>query len=152
MDDPGGARSSGSRRLEVDTSHDVFPMSDSPIRAEWRLPVDRNAPGTARGLIRETVGVPTDRLDELLLLVNEIVTNAVVHGSPEPDGQIGLRLERDARTVRIVATDGGHHFEPELASPRSDWPHFGLYLLDELADRWGVSIDGKKAVWFEIDV
>jgi anti-sigma regulatory factor (Ser/Thr protein kinase) len=127
-------------------------MSDSPLRAEWRLQVDRNTPGTARGLIRETVGVSTDRLDELLLLVNEIVANAVLHGSPEPDGQIGLRLERDARTIRIIATDGGHHFEPELAEPRSDWAHFGLYLLDELADRWGVSIDGKKAVWFEIDV
>jgi anti-sigma regulatory factor (Ser/Thr protein kinase) len=127
-------------------------MSDSPLRAEWRLQVDRSAPGTARGLVREAVGASADRLDELLLLVNEIVTNAVVHGSPEPDGQIGLRLERDARTIRIIATDGGDHFEPELAQPRSDWPHFGLYLLDELADRWGVSIDGKKAVWFEMDV
>lgn len=127
-------------------------MSDSPVRTEWRLPVDKSAPRVARGLIRETVGLPTDRLDELLLLVNEIVTNAVVHGSPEPDGQIGLRLERDARTVRIVATDGGHHFEPEFAEPDWKGPHFGLYLLDELADRWGVSIDGKKAVWFEVDV
>src|SRR5687767_15789352 len=126
-------------------------MSDPHLLAEWRLQVDRNTPGTARGLIRETIG-STERLDELLLLVDEIVANAVVHGSPEADGQIGLRLERDARTIRIVATDGGDHFEPELAEPRSDWPHFGLYLLDELADRWGVSIDGKKAVWFEMDL
>ena len=95
--------------------------------------------------------MPADRLDELLLLVNEIVTNAVVHGSPEPDGQVGLRLERDGRTVRVVATDGGHHFEPEFAELVWDRPHFGLYLIDEIADRWGVSIDGKKAVWFEID-
>jgi anti-sigma regulatory factor (Ser/Thr protein kinase) len=127
-------------------------MSDSPVHEEWRLRFDKTAPRTARELIRETVGVPTDRLDELLLLVNEMVTNAVVHGSPEPDGQIGLRLEHDARTVRIIATDGGHHFEPELAVPAWDRPHFGLYLIDEIADRWGVSIDGKKAVWFEIDV
>jgi anti-sigma regulatory factor (Ser/Thr protein kinase) len=127
-------------------------MSDSPVRAEWRLRFDKTAPGTARELIRESVAAPTTRLDELLLLVNEIVTNAVVHGSPEPDGQVGLRLERDARTVRVIATDGGHHFEPELADPAWDRPHFGLYLIDEIADRWGVSIDGKKAVWFEIDV
>jgi anti-sigma regulatory factor (Ser/Thr protein kinase) len=129
-----------------------FLMSEAPVRAEWRLPVDESAPGTARGLIREGVGLPADRLDELLLLVNEIVTNAIVHGSPEPDGQVGLRLERDARTIRIIATDGGHHFEPELGEPAWEGPHFGLFLLDTLADRWGVSIDGQKAVWFEIDV
>jgi anti-sigma regulatory factor (Ser/Thr protein kinase) len=127
-------------------------MSESPVRAEWRLRVDESAPSTARGLIRDRVGLPTDRLEELLLLVNEIVTNAVMHGSPEPDGQIGLRLEHDARTIRVIATDGGHHFEPVLGQPSSDRPHFGLYLLDELADRWGVSIDGQKAVWFEMDV
>lgn len=113
---------------------------------------DKTAPGTARELIRETAGVPTDRLDELVLLVNEVVTNAVVHGSPEPDGQVGLRLEREARTVRVVATDGGHHFQPELAELGRERPHFGLYLIDEIADRWGVSVDGKKAVWFELDV
>jgi anti-sigma regulatory factor (Ser/Thr protein kinase) len=127
-------------------------MSESPVRAEWRLRFDKTAPGTARELIRESVGAPTDRLDELLLLVNEIVTNAVVHGSPEPDGQVGLRLEREARTVRVFATDGGHHFAPDLGEPDRERPHFGLYLIDEIADRWGVSIDGKKAVWFEIDV
>lgn len=127
-------------------------MSDSPVHAEWRLRFDKTAAGTARELVREKVGAPTDRLDELLLLVNEMVTNAVVHGSPEPDGQIGLRLDRDARTVRVIATDGGHHFEPELGEPRWDRPHFGLFLIDEIADRWGVSIDGKKAIWFEIDV
>jgi serine/threonine-protein kinase RsbW len=136
----------------VETHPSGYQMSDSPVRATWRLRFDKTAPGTARGLIRESVGVPIGRLDELLLLANEIVTNALVHGGPEPDGQIGLRLERDARTVRVIATDGGHHFEPELGEPGWDRPHFGLYLLDEMADRWGVSIDGQKAVWFEIDV
>jgi anti-sigma regulatory factor (Ser/Thr protein kinase) len=138
--------------LEVDIHPGGYLMSDSPVRAEWRLRFDKTAPRTARGLIRETVGVPTGRLDELLLLVNEIVTNAVVHGSPEPDGQVGLRLEQEARTIRIVATDGGHHFKPEPAEPGWDRPHFGLYLIDKIADRWGVSTDGKKAVWFEIDL
>ena len=27
----------------------------------------------------------------------------------------------------------------------------GLMLVDKLADRWGLSIEGMKAVWFEID-
>jgi anti-sigma regulatory factor (Ser/Thr protein kinase) len=127
-------------------------MSDS-VRAEWRLAVDKEAPGTARGLVRQAVGLelPAERVDALLLLVTEVITNAVLHGSPEPDGKIGLRLERDGRTVRIVAIDGGHHFSPELAEPGEEQPQFGLYLVDSLADRWGVSVDGEKAVWFEVD-
>lgn len=127
-------------------------MSDPPIRIEWRLRVDKTAPRAARGIIREQAGVPADRLDELLLLVDEIVANAVLHGAPEPDGQIGLRFERDARTVRVIATDGGHDFQPKVAERGWERPHFGLYLVDRIADRWGVSLDGKKAVWFEIDL
>jgi anti-sigma regulatory factor (Ser/Thr protein kinase) len=125
-----------------------------PVRAEWRLPVGKMAPGAARSLVRETIGqeMPADRMDALFLLVNEVVTNAVLHGSPEDDGKIGLRLERDARTVRIIATDGGHHFEHELGDQGAERSHFGLYLVDRLADRWGVSVDGQKGVWFEIDV
>jgi anti-sigma regulatory factor (Ser/Thr protein kinase) len=129
-------------------------MSDS-VRAEWRLSVDTQAPGTARGLVRDAIGqgLPADRVDDLLLLVNEVITNAIIHGTPEADGRIGLRLERDARTIRIVAIDGGHHFSPEggLLEPSKDRSHFGLYLVDSLADRWGVSVDGDKAVWFEVD-
>ena len=29
--------------------------------------------------------------------------------------------------------------------------HYGLFVVDALADRWGVSIDGDKGVWFEVD-
>lgn len=126
---------------------------DDSVPAEWRLAADKEAPGTARGLVRQAVGVqlPAERVDALLLLVTEVITNAVLHGSPEPDGKIGLRLERDGGVVRIIAIDGGHHFSPELAEPGEERPHFGLYLVDSLADRWGVSVDGEKAIWFEID-
>ena len=29
--------------------------------------------------------------------------------------------------------------------------HLGLMVVDKLAVRWGLTIDGKKAVWFEVD-
>lgn len=100
-------------------------MSDS-VRAEWRLSVDNEAPGTARGLVRQAVGLelPAERVDALLL-VTEVITNAVLHGSPEPDGKIGLRLERDGRTVRIVAIDGGHHSVRSWLSQARNTPGSG---------------------------
>jgi hypothetical protein len=38
-------------------------------------------------------------------------------------------------------------FEPPLHEPSGR----GLYLLDQIADRWGVGNPGSNCVWFEID-
>jgi hypothetical protein len=55
--------------------------------------------------------------------------------------------------VRVVVSDPGTGFvaEPRLptASESSGW---GLYLVDRLADRWGVITKDRSEVWFEIDV
>lgn len=92
------------------------------------------------------------QLDDLALMVSEVVANAVRHGSPEAAGNIGLLLEEDQDVLRVVVTDGGQvfAFHPGSIDPESD-EHFGLLLVDELADRWGVSLDGKKAIWLEVD-
>jgi hypothetical protein len=29
--------------------------------------------------------------------------------------------------------------------------HLGLFLVGRLADRWGRELDGRKAVWFEVE-
>jgi hypothetical protein len=55
--------------------------------------------------------------------------------------------------VRAIVVDGGSEFSFDRATLDNDHPdyHFGLVIVDTLADRWGLSLDGKKAVWFEID-
>jgi anti-sigma regulatory factor (Ser/Thr protein kinase) len=92
------------------------------------------------------------KLDELALMVSEVVSNAVRHGSPEADGNIGLRLEGDQDALRVVVTDGGEDFafDPESVKVARNG-HFGLLFVDRLADRWGLSLDGKTAVWLEVD-
>jgi hypothetical protein len=92
------------------------------------------------------------KLDELALMVSEVVSNAVRHGSPEADGNIGLRLEGDQDALRVVVTDGGEDFafDPESVKDARNG-HFGLLFVDRLADRWGHSSDGKTAVWLEVD-
>jgi anti-sigma regulatory factor (Ser/Thr protein kinase) len=92
------------------------------------------------------------KLDDLALMVSEVVANAVRHGSPEADGNIGLRLEADQDALRVVVTDGGRVFaiDPGSIDPDRD-ESFGLLLVDKLADRWGLSLDGKTAVWLEVD-
>ena len=54
--------------------------------------------------------------------------------------------------MRVEVCDQGPGFElsepaPDPARP-SGW---GLYLVRELSDRWGIDRDGQTRVWFELD-
>lgn len=121
---------------------------------ELRLPCEVASIRSARRLATDFAEdrLSDMQLDDLALMVSEVVANAVRHGSPEADGNIGLLLEEDQDVLRVVVTDGGQvfAFHPKTIDPDSD-EHFGLLLVDELADRWGVSLDGKKAIWLEVD-
>ena len=122
---------------------------------EHRLPHATSAPTRARrladGFVREHGGEA--QLAEFLVMVSEVVANAIRYGEPEADGRIGLRLEADGDALRAVVTDAGpgFTFERGVLDP-SELGHMGLLLVDGLSDRWGLSLDGKKAVWFEVDI
>ena len=121
---------------------------------EHRLPHSPDSATIARSLAEEELGpfLTSDRAEDLRLLVSELVTNAIKHAPPESDGMIVLQLERNDDAVRVIVRDGGHHVDPNLAgfdSPADG--HFGLFLVDTRADRWGFSIDGDKGFWFEMD-
>lgn len=122
---------------------------------EHRLPYAPTAPGMARKLAADFVSelLPDARSGELVLMVSELVTNAVRHGKPEADGQIGLRLQDDDEVIRIAVVDGapGFAFDHLALDWRDGRRHYGLAAVDKLADRWGLSLDGQKAVWFEVD-
>jgi len=121
---------------------------------ELRLPCEVASIGSARRLAIDFAGdrLSDVKLDDFALMVSEVVSNAVRHGSPEADGNIGLRLEGDQDALRVVVTDGGQVFAIDPGSLDPDRNEsFGLLLVDKLADRWGYSLDGKKAIWLEVD-
>ena len=120
--------------------------------SEHRLPHDRHSVRLARSMASDAVAdslQPTER-DSFVLLVSELVSNAIRHAPPEPDGRIVLKLHVDNGTARAAVIDGGRRFDFEQATFDPMTPHFGLMLVDQLANRWGLSLDGEKAVWFEI--
>ncbi len=88
------------------------------------------------------------RLDDLLLCLSEVVTNAVLHAGP-PIQVRGAVVE--SKNIRVEVSDGSKaspvHRHPEPSSPTGR----GLHLLDSLTCGWGVDItSGGKTVWFEI--
>ena len=97
--------------------------------------------------------VPASRLRDLRLLVSELVTNAVRHAGLGCGDRIRLLVDVRERRVHVEVHDPGRGFTPRAPKPdparASGW---GLYLVDELADRWGV--DGAERgtrIWFELD-
>jgi anti-sigma regulatory factor (Ser/Thr protein kinase) len=86
-------------------------------------------------------------IDDALLCVSELVTNAVQAGC----SALRLELELDDAGVRLAVVDDA----PGLPKPRRAGPGDrrgrGLPLVDALAGRWGVAPDGRgKAVWVEL--
>ena len=113
------------------------------------------AASRARAVVNDELGraVPPRILEDATLLVSELISNAVRHAPREGIPEVELLLKIDARRVRIVVSDPGAGFvaDPRLptASESSGW---GLYLVDRIADRWGVITKDRNEVWFEIDV
>ena len=88
---------------------------------------------------------------DVRLLVSELVTNSVKHARVSEEDSILLEVRVAGDTVRIEVRDSGPGFEPPAAAPPDDADAgWGLFLVEQLADEWGVEKE-RQAVWFEID-
>ncbi len=86
--------------------------------------------------------------DVVVLLTNELVTNAILHSGSDFDVVIDI----EERRVRVEVRDGSAARPTRRdAAPRSTSGR-GLALVEAMATAWGVErIPGDgKAVWFEV--
>jgi anti-sigma regulatory factor (Ser/Thr protein kinase) len=108
------------------------------------VPAARNALDGLTGLLERTVW------EDLRLLVTELVTNGVRHGSER--GPVGVCVTLSDHRVRVEVSDCGRGFSP----PDAPMPHadgtggWGLQLVDRVAAQWGVDIRDTTCVWFEL--
>lgn len=121
-------------------------------RIQLRLSPSRLAPAAARGALDPLRGTVGEEIhDAVTLLVSELITNAVRHGGLTGDDWIDLNVEARPDRVRVTVTDPGDGFARPPPTPRpeasSGW---GLFLVGQLADRWGIERADDTAVWFEI--
>ncbi|MET9729466.1 SpoIIE family protein phosphatase [Streptomyces sp. NPDC006458] len=138
----------------------VPPASARPGDPRFRTTVSGGplAPAAARGLARGAfrqwteLGVPgADLLGErlagdALVVVSELVTNAVVHAGT--DVELACRLEPDSAALVVEVSDR-HPARPPADVP-GDGQEYGrgLRLVAGLAESWGVTYRrGAKTVW-----
>ena len=96
--------------------------------------------------------LPPEKLEDVRLLVSELVTNPVVHARLSPEEPITVTVR--GGLARGEVRDQGPSFEPpQEPVPKPDLAGgWGLYMVDNVADRWGVAHTSSKSVWFEIDL
>ena len=119
------------------------------------LASEPEAPSRARALVDRELGTLSRKIrEDAALLVSELVTNAVRYASATdgPDG-IEVRIRTEPGRIRVAVSDRGGGFEPSPRSPSTaEGSGWGLYLVDRIADRWGVVSEDRNEVWFEMDV
>lgn len=130
-------------------AHAASVGSDVVATARQRLPADPASARSARRFVATTLASwgCGDIEDEALLLVSELVTNALIHARTEVE--VALRLRPDRLRVEVVdfGTDGVRRRDAtsEAQSGR------GMALTEALASAWGIDyVLAGKIVWFEM--
>jgi anti-sigma regulatory factor (Ser/Thr protein kinase) len=108
---------------------------------------------SARSALQALDGrVDDELLADVRLLVSELVTNSVRHSGLQHHDVVRMQVQVSESTLRVEVADRGQGFEPQPRdADRSRPGGWGLYLVDHLADRWGVARDHLNRVWFEMD-
>ena len=94
------------------------------------------------GQAGKALGVNENALDDLLLVVDEAVTNVVIHGYGDNDGIVELHIEAEGDAVIIRIRDQAETFDPinvnapQLDTALEDRPFggMGVFLIRKMTD------------------
>jgi len=120
-------------------------------RHAYQLPNHPESVGRARRWVRAMLtadGCCEDAIDTALLIMSELATNGLIHGSQHRSDTITIVCEVDSHILTIGVIDYGSG-QPAILDAGED-AEFGrgLALVEDMADDWGQeSCDGGKLVY-----
>jgi anti-sigma regulatory factor (Ser/Thr protein kinase) len=117
-----------------------------------KLRLDRGPSAAAkarRALARLRGDLDAPLMETLRLLVTELVTNSVKYARADT---VLLTVVVGNSAVLTEVIDAGPGFDPaKTGSPSDDHTGWGLFLVERMAERWGVHKNGGGTkVWFEL--
>ena len=125
------------------------------MRLQVSLPATPESVSAARRLAEKALegGGSPQVAAKLLLMTSELVTNSLRHAGLSGEDSVGVTVDATPSAIRVEVSDPGPGFEqiepkhPDM-NVGSGW---GLYIVERLANRWGVVRGQPSFVWFEID-
>lgn len=104
-----------------------------------------------RALLAGDNSIPAAIREDILLLTTELVTNAVRHGGVGPEQSLSTEVRWWPGRVRVDVTDPSPASDFGARSQESGEGGWGLYLVDQIAHRWGIKrTPSSTKVWFEL--
>ena len=123
-------------------------------RLELSVPPDLSALGDVRRSF-DALRLPPDVRDGAQLLVTELVSNSIRHAALRADQRIRIWAAWSGRRLKVVVRDRDEGQPARVAGSirpdpgaESGW---GLFIVNQLASRWGTINDGGAGYWFELD-
>lgn len=120
-------------------------------RARISLAADRCSPRRAREFVRRTCHEwqCESVLDAALLVVSELVTNAVLHAGTGSE----LRLTKIGGSLLIGVSDAGGGSPDVFDAGTEDEHGRGLVMISALSTAWGVDGDDhRKTIWAQVPI
>lgn len=122
--------------------------------AQLWFPGTASAVSQARRFVAGVVGDDFPALDDVLVLVSEVASNAVTHTASGDGGAFEVVVLMTGDSARVEIADQGGASEPRLADNgpvEALTGGRGLRIVDTLAVNWGHAGDELgRVVWFEV--
>jgi len=138
--------------LPLERTDQPYSREREPVAISRRFAAEpRAASAGRRALATLLSGLDPARLQVAALLTTELIANAVEHSGLDTGGSVRLEATLTGELLRVEIRDEGPGFVPAPRAP--DTPldsHWGLHLVEALADRWGVVSQPETLVWFEL--
>jgi anti-sigma regulatory factor (Ser/Thr protein kinase) len=147
------------RRVQRATTHATRSLGAEPVPqgahvADYLVTADPRAVGPARHFVTSTLtawGVGPDTIDNAVLCLSELVTNAVIH----TDADCELRVVLDDGVLTTTVRDGGSSVVVDPMHVTGDPLAVhgrGLQIVDACSTRWGSELDAVgMTVWFVLE-
>ncbi|KIF76810.1 regulatory protein [Streptomyces sp. 150FB] len=140
--------------VEDEQALQAIELHGDPTEAEVRLPSRPESAYAARrithGVVTSHWGLSPQTAEQAVLLVSELVGNAVRHTGARV---FGLRMVRRRGWIRVEVRDPSRGLPCLMPVHEMDVSGRGLFLVDKLSDRWGVDLLPRgKTTWFEMRI
>ena len=140
--------------------HGAASAAGTTWRLELSVPPDLSSLADVRRSF-DAFGLPPRVRQNAQLLVTELVSNSIRHAQLRADERIRIWAGWSGRRLKVIVRDRDHGQPGRPSQPvgiagsirpapgaESGW---GLFIVNQLATRWGAIHDGGAGYWFELD-